>query len=360
MRGPAAGTPTVRPIAAIRALGAGLAARSAWLALCSSMLLCPAAAWADGRFLAESHPVVESGGATSRAGERGLTDHFRGWLSDHGYGQYDFPRDDLEGGSFGGKRTADDPIENQPVVFVHGNSDKALGTQPGQTGWTATRRYFLANGYTPAELYATTWGPADPTLAAQQYHSRAYLTRIRRFMEAVLAYTGAAKIDVIAHSMGVTLARKAIKGGAANDPPAGGEYDLGAPLTDRIDTFVGIAGANRGLVACFVTAGVTPTCDAKNGLYPGFLWFFGMLVDVSEFLTDVNAREGYEGAFVYSIWSRADQVIGYGGLVYGRYTSRIPGQDGELVFDAAPYGHFNTKDLTAAAQLAMIRRHTVE
>ena len=40
-----------------------------------------------------------------------------------------------------------------------------------------------------------------------------WVLTIRRFMEAVLDYTGAPKIDVISHSMGVTLSRAAIKGG---------------------------------------------------------------------------------------------------------------------------------------------------
>jgi len=39
------------------------------------------------------------------------------------------------------------------------------------------------------------------------------LEYLRAFTEAVIAYTGAAKIDVIGHSMGVTLSRRVIKGG---------------------------------------------------------------------------------------------------------------------------------------------------
>jgi len=36
---------------------------------------------------------------------------------------------------------------------------------------------------------------------------------LRAFTEAVLNYTGAEKINVISHSMGVTLSRRVIKGG---------------------------------------------------------------------------------------------------------------------------------------------------
>jgi triacylglycerol lipase len=40
---------------------------------------------------------------------------------------------------------------------------------------------------------------------------------IRAFIQAVLAYTGAPKINIISHSMGVAIARKAIKGGSGID-----------------------------------------------------------------------------------------------------------------------------------------------
>ncbi|OJH39211.1 hypothetical protein [Cystobacter ferrugineus] len=66
---------------------------------------------------------------------------------------------------------------------------------------------------------------------------------MRAFIQAVQEYTGARKVDVIGHSMGVTLARKAIQGGPGYDPYGGDHFDLGAPLTGRVDTFVGIAGS---------------------------------------------------------------------------------------------------------------------
>ena len=37
--------------------------------------------------------------------------------------------------------------------------------------------------------------------------------KVRKFIEAVIEYTKADKVNVIAHSMGVTLSRGAIKGG---------------------------------------------------------------------------------------------------------------------------------------------------
>lgn len=292
--------------------------------------------------------------AMAAAASAQLTSHFQTWLNSNGYAGHNF---NYSGNSFGGKASAADAVVNQPVVFIHGNSDGANGTGPGLTGWTASRNYFISQGYKSPELYATTWGDANPLLSANQYHSKPNLQKVRAFIQAVKAYTGASKVDVVTHSMGVTLARKAILGGTANDMLNGGNYNLGAPLTSSVDTFVGIAGANRGLVSCFLSGGATPTCANTNGLYPGYLIGFLGPYGVSNILTGMNSSSHYEGAFVYTVWSSVDEVIGYGNLVYGQYTSRIPGQDGEKAFNAVPYGHINSKDLTGYYQWRMVKFH---
>ena len=64
--------------------------------------------------------------------ERGLSDDFKNWLSTNGYGDMKFDRADLDGGAYGGKASADEKITHDPVIFFHGNSDVAVGTNP----WT--------------------------------------------------------------------------------------------------------------------------------------------------------------------------------------------------------------------------------
>lgn len=282
-----------------------------------------------------------------------LTSDFQTWLNANGYGSYNF---NGGGNSFGGKANASDTVVNQPVIFIHGNSDAANGNAYGMTGWTASRNYFLSQGYKNSELYAITWGDNNPLYSANQYHSLPNIQKIRAFIQAVKAYTGAAKVDIVTHSMGVTLTRKAILGGSGNDLLNGGNYNLGASLTSSVDTFVGIAGANRGLVSCYQTGGSTPTCANTNGLYPGYL-YFGFVVGVSNILNNINASSHYEGTYVYSMWSTVDEIIGYGNVVYGYYTSQIPSQNGEVRFTAYPYGHFNSKDLTGYNQWRMVKFH---
>lgn len=287
-----------------------------------------------------------------------ITSHFQSWLSSNGYSAYDFARTDIVGGSYGGKTSNSTPVNRQPVIFIHGNSDKAVGTEFGQSGWTESLNYFLNQGYTQAELYAFTWGDADPASAGNNYHSKEFVMHVRKFIEAILAYTGASSVDVVAHSMGVTLSRKAIKGGWGDDPNDGGAYFVGNGLTTSIDAFVGIAGGNQGLVNCYYANSI-PTCDDENGFYPGYMWGWFGPYGVSDFLVDVNSGRGYEGAYRYSIWSAADQIVGYGCLVYGVNTCKIPSQTGQKSYSSAPYGHFNVKDLTTAVQYNMVVNHTV-
>jgi hypothetical protein len=282
-----------------------------------------------------------------------ISSDFENWLNTNGYSSYNFTRNDISGGSFGGKKNASQLIKKQPVIFIHGNGDKATGTVFGQNGWIKSINYFKSKGYTNAELYATTWGDAKLANAAQKYHSKAYLLYVRKFIEAVLAYTDADKIDIISHSMGVTLTRKAIKGGLAFDDVENDFFDLGSPLTNKIDAFVGIAGANIGLTSCYLTGGNTPTCNNKNGFYPGISSTNGL----SEFLAELNQTAHFEGDYVYSIWSLVDEVVCCGCLVYGQNTCKINGQNGERSFVSYPYGHFGLKDYTTSIQYKMVVNH---
>ena len=102
---------------------------------------------------------------------------------------------------------------------------------------------------------------------------------MRKFLEAVIAYTNATKIDIIskcfsylitffkihcftAHSMGVTIGRKIVKGGKL--VTSQGTCDLGPSLSSKVDTFVGLAGGNYGLCNCEGgDALISATCNKK-------------------------------------------------------------------------------------------------
>jgi len=281
-----------------------------------------------------------------------ITPHFSSWLQNNGYSSFNFDRKDIVGGSFGGKADDKDKISKEPIIFFHGNSDHAIGNQGDQfNGFTDTITYLLSQGYKESELYITTWGPANTQLASQQYHSYEYISYLRNFTEAVLKYTGAKKVDVIAHSMGVTLARKVIRGGNMTDK--GTTYQLGESFAPKVDTFLAIAGANLGLVSCYL-AFALPTCGKENGFYPGIA---PGPIQLSTYLNDLLQNEQKEGDYVFTMLSTADDLILYGDKVWGKYTSQIPYENDCKIY--SNLGHMQMKTQTFEEQLQIITNHAI-
>jgi hypothetical protein len=276
-----------------------------------------------------------------------ITGDFQSWLAANGYASDDFARAGT-GGSFGGRSASGEPIGKMPIVFVHGNSDAAIGRSGDLTGWDAPRRALMTRGWSDAALYGTTWGPADPNQAGNQTHDRAYLTRLRRFIVAVQQYTGAPKVSVVAHSMGTTLARKALEGGTGQD--ANGAYDLGAPLTGIVDTYLGVAGANLGLTGCYVQSD-PPACSKIYGFWPGADASAGP----ATVLAAMNATKHDEGAYVFSLCSNADEMLGLGGIVWGHDTCSIPGEDANLRDDGLH--HVPLKDQSGPTIARLVETH---
>ncbi|KAF8376540.1 fil-1 [Pristionchus pacificus] len=267
-----------------------------------------------------------------------ITQHFQDWLARNGY-KDDFVRADNAGtqGSYGGKTDDSQKVTKTPVIFIHGNSDAALRQGFGRNdniGWENTIDYFLKHGYTSAELYATSWGDTNPAHASSRTHDCATTQRLRRFLEAVIAYTGADQVSMVTHSMGVTLGRKIIKGGkiTAND----GNCDLGVPIR-VVDVFVGLSGGNYGLCNCEGVDTMEPTCNKQDGLWPGDSCGMNYLdcgltvlpfpcsgPTYSKFLTDLNNDMQQEAKRLVSGWSDSDDLIMYGTITWGKSTCLIP------------------------------------
>jgi len=275
-----------------------------------------------------------------------LTEHFQNWLDDNGYAEYNFYRGGL---SFGGKENDSDTVVNQPAVFIHGDTGSAYD-------WNASMIYFMSQGYKMSELYATTWGkPTHGGIVSElQYHSEKFVMKNRKFVEAVLNYTGAEKIDVLGHSMGVTMSRKVVQGGLS--PDNGTDFEVGPPLLPYVDTYVGIAGLNRGSNGC--ASSTTSGCNDENGMYPGIM--MGTTITArSQYLEGLDFNQGYEGDYIYVIWSRFDEAIGNGDMVYCQPTSRIIGQLDEMVYNSSEYTHNGMRDLSAPLQLSLVKYHTM-
>eukprot|EP00347_Sterkiella_histriomuscorum_P010063 403338826 len=293
--------------------------------------------------------------------QRGLTDHFMAWLHKNRYEPYNFNRAELgPRASFGGKQDENETISNVPVIFIHGNSDAAVGYNPerGETGWTSSIKYFLEKGYKKSELYTTTYGFIDYWHVGEHHNSPEYVVQIRRFIQAVLKYTGASKVNVIAHSMGVAMTRKALKGGWINNTQDDPLY-LGEPLTHKIDVFVGIAGLNHGWTVCQndTLLEIYNTCSKSFGFYPGDNKTEGMVhhpkLKLSQSLLDINKDPSREAKHVFALVAKNDARVPP--IVNGINTSLFPTIDDYLVIDDPAIDHITIKDNTQEIQYHLVR-----
>ena len=153
----------------------------------------------------------------------------------------------------------------EPIVFVHGWNSS------GST-WNTMASRFAANGYTAAQLdkWSYTTSQSNATTAAQ----------LRDEVNRVRAATGAAKVDIVSHSMGGLSSRYYLK-------------NLGGQ--SYVDEWVSIAGPNHGTnlaSLCWQTS-----CQEMRA--------------GSTFLANLNAGDETPGTTVRygTWWSPCDEVI---------------------------------------------------
>jgi pimeloyl-ACP methyl ester carboxylesterase len=201
----------------------------------------------------------------------------------------DFPsiQDNLRSyriGGFGGLRRHA-RLHRTPVVFVHGN-------QADAQNWLSPMLQFQnVAGYSLQEMYALSYNglgnyyagapvatpPTQDDLAYVQQNPNGLangghgaanddeVVDLCRFIRAVQDYTGSKQVDLVAHSLGVTISRKLM----ATYPD----------LAKDVVAFVGIAGANHGTTVC---RGLETTYYGCNEIAPGTAW-----------LARLNVRETY-------------------------------------------------------------------
>jgi triacylglycerol lipase len=153
---------------------------------------------------------------------------------------------------------------HDPILFVHGwNSNSST--------WTTMVNRFAADGWTAAELnnWSYNTSQSNATTASQ----------IQTKVDQILAATGAAKVDLISHSMGGLSTRYYVKnlGGGA-----------------KVDDWVSLGGPNHGTDTanfCFSTA----CSEMRVG---------------STFLKNLNSGDETPGTVNWlTWWSPCDEVI---------------------------------------------------
>ncbi len=203
------------------------------------------------------------------------------------------------------------------VVLVHGNGGST-------SDWNNTYNKLKSKGYSSSQIHRPKWGSWNP---ASNNHSGSEETPVRNAINSAISSSCTGKIDVIGHSMGVTLAAQQI---------------IKAGKVSKVDAFVGIAGAYRGLMSCGVYPWNvwTSTCGSQGlSVSSPFLdWLYGKKI----------------ASRTYSIKSWADQIVCSTGscLVYGKHSSQIKGEKSSYTYG---YGHFGLQKYTSSKQYDLIK-----
>ena len=158
-------------------------------------------------------------------------------LPSHFPGDFPSPEDQLTGSVLGGWGGSEGCLIHTPIVFLHGNGHTA-GT------WNLVAQRFLGSGYFPKELWALSY--IDFLGGDSANSNMGNVEDIDQFVNSVLDYTGSERVDVIAHSLGVTVARAWMR-----------EKDA----YEKVEHFVAIAGANHGVTFCFGPLAATAMCQ---------------------------------------------------------------------------------------------------
>jgi triacylglycerol lipase len=152
-----------------------------------------------------------------------------------------------------------------PILFVHGWNSSA-------STWNTVVGRFAADGWTSAELNTWSYNTAQSNATtAQQLASK---------VNSVLAATGAARLDLISHSMGGLSTRYYVK-------------NLGGG--PKVDEFVSLAGPNHGTSTANLCFWNTSCFEMRPG---------------SSFLNALNSGDETPSTPRYGTWwSPCDEVI---------------------------------------------------
>ncbi len=157
-----------------------------------------------------------------------------------------------------------------PVIFIHGNGDNAMSwlipphIKPQDYPLPPNSVYdsFKKAGYNDCELFGVTYLSAGERDAPENnYHTPESQQMIANFIDDVRAYTGQSKVNVVGHSLGVSMAMSSL---------------TKHQQWSNVERFVGIAGGLRGLSSCLYTgyaSTIAPTCNAQN-LYDQYTFGF--------------------------------------------------------------------------------------
>ena len=220
------------------------------------------------------------------------------------------------------------PVTRTPVIFIHGNNDTPFPTacNPFYGRMQAFAQFFADSGYSTSELWGIGYEgdqcdlavQADPTPPSGQtrrssiaHTNAANVPDLRRFVAAVLKFTGAREVDIVAHSLGVTIAREWIR------------QDDAARKVRRV---VAIDGPNHGIINCSPNALNYWQAPAAGGFTPDSEVCVELGSPNTPFLKRLNQGDDTPGPTQYLVIRNADTSFVYFPLQDG-FIAPVPAED---------------------------------
>jgi pimeloyl-ACP methyl ester carboxylesterase len=231
-------------------------------------------------------------------------------------------------------------VERTPVIFLHGNNDTPFATACNPLGYVHNfAQYFLAHGYRPSELWALGYQGDQCDLLQEitrksgvGHSTAAAVPLLRAFVHAVLDYTGARRVDIVAHSLGVTVAR---------------EWMLQDSAYGLVRSLVAVDGPNHGIISCSPSSSNFYQLPGNGGFVPD---------------SAICEEYGSDHTQLLSVLNGAGEIPGPTRYLVIRNVFRAAPESGDFVFISAQDGVLpavpaedrdgNPHDFSASALLA--------
>lgn len=187
-----------------------------------------------------------------------------------------------------------------PVIFLHGNNDTPYATAcNGAYGRIHEfAQYFHDRGYALSELWGLGYqgdqcdSLTPPMNRSGLAHSTvANVGDLDAFVTAVLAYTRASRVDIVGHSLGVTIAREWMRARS------------GYP---KVRALVGVDGPNHGIINCSPDARNYWQLPALGGFNPDSAICQEYGSDHTPLLRALNSGDPTPGPTTYLMIRNAD------------------------------------------------------
>lgn len=196
------------------------------------------------------------------------------------------------------------PVSRTPVIFIHGNNDTPFPTACNPFGRMQAFAQFLADsGFSTSELWGIGYEGDQCDLVADQprrssiaHTNAANVPDLRRFVTAVLKFTGAKEVDIVAHSLGVTIAREWLRQDHAYR---------------SVRRFVAIDGPNHGIINCSPNPLNYFQLPGQGGFTPQSEVCVELGSPNTPFLKRLNEGDDTPGPTVYLVIRNADTSFVY-------------------------------------------------